>query len=61
MRPDLPQRLDTLRDDLDKLGERIRTNGQKELASFEEKMTASGNRDGTLTEQARNATETIKE
>ncbi|KAM3178794.1 hypothetical protein ACTXT7_001828 [Hymenolepis weldensis] len=61
MRPDLPQRLDTLRDDLDKLGERIRTKGQKELASFEEKMTASGNRDGTLTEQARNATETIKE
>ncbi|VDO08897.1 unnamed protein product [Rodentolepis nana] len=61
MRPDLPQRLDTLRGDLDKLGNRIQTEGQKELANFEAKVTASGNRDGTLTEQARNATETIKE
>lgn len=60
MRSDLPQRLDDLRLDLDKLGDRIRTEGRKELADFEKKISESGNRDATLTEQARNATETVK-
>lgn len=61
LRPDLPQRADSLRRDLERLGKRFRTEGQNELDNFEEKINASGNRDGTLTEQARNATEMVKE
>ena len=60
MRSDLPQRLDSLKSDLDRLGQRIKNEGQSEMDSFSTKVTASGNRDSTLTEQARNATETVK-
>lgn len=60
MRLDLPQRLDSIKRDLDKLAERIKTVGQRELDSFSEKVAASVNRDSTLTEQARNATETVE-
>ncbi|KAH9280970.1 Laminin-like protein lam-2 [Echinococcus granulosus] len=60
MRPDLPQRLDSLKRNLGKLDERIKTVGQRELDSFAEKVGASVNRDSTLTEQVHNATETVK-
>ncbi|VDM20828.1 unnamed protein product [Hydatigera taeniaeformis] len=59
-RLDLTQRLDSVKRDLAKLAERVKTVGQRELDSFAEKVAASVNRDSTLTEQARNATETVK-
>ncbi len=60
MRPDIVSRLDSLKKDLDRLGTRIHGDGQRALDEFAAKMAASGNRDSTLTEQARNVTDSIK-
>uniref|UniRef100_A0A5K3G1B8 Chromosome partition protein Smc n=1 Tax=Mesocestoides corti TaxID=53468 RepID=A0A5K3G1B8_MESCO len=60
MRPDLLNQVENLERDLNRLDDRIRREGQRELDEFSRRLEASGNRDSTLTEQARNATETIR-
>ncbi|VDN15467.1 unnamed protein product [Dibothriocephalus latus] len=55
MKPELLERLNTLKGDLDSLERRLNTEAQDALDEFERKMD-SGVRDMTLTELARNST-----